>query len=54
MCSSGVDMTSGRPIFPRAMRAGAREIWIIGNHHMPALLADKPARALQHRSEAFT
>jgi hypothetical protein len=47
-------MTSSSPIYPRALPAGALEIWIIGNHHMAALLADKPARALQHRPEAVT
>jgi hypothetical protein len=47
-------MTSSSPVYPCAPPAGALEIWIIGNHHMAALLADKPARALQHRPEAVT
>jgi len=47
-------MTSSRPVYPRAPPAGALEIWILGNHHMAALLADKPARALQHRPEVVT
>jgi hypothetical protein len=47
-------MTSSGPVYPCAASAGALEIWIIGNHHMAALLADKPARALQHRPEAVT
>jgi hypothetical protein len=52
MCSSRVDMTSSSPVYLRALPAGAFETWIIENHHMAALLADKPARALQHRPEA--
>lgn len=39
------------PVYPRTPPAGALEIWIIGNHHVAALRADKPARALQHRPE---
>jgi len=54
MCSSRVDTTSSSPVYPCAPPAGALEIWIIGNNHMAALLADKPARTLQHRSEAVT
>jgi hypothetical protein len=53
MCSSRVDMTSSSLVY-RASPAGALEIRIIGNHHMEALLADKPAWALQHRPEVVT
>jgi hypothetical protein len=54
MCSSRVDTASSSPVYPCAPPAGALEIWVIGNNHMAALLADKPARTLQHRSEAVT
>ena len=38
----------------QALVARAFEAWIIGKHHMEALLADKPAWPLDHRPEAVT
>ena len=38
----------------QALVARALEAWIIGKHHMAALLANKPAWPLDHRLEAVT
>lgn len=37
----------------RAVAAGASEIWIVGNHYVTAVLADKPAGPLHHLSEVI-
>jgi hypothetical protein len=42
-------LQSSSPLHLRAVAARAPEIWIVGNGHMAAPLADKPARPLQHR-----
>jgi hypothetical protein len=34
--------------------AGAPEIWIVGNHYVTAVLADKPAGPLHHQPEVIT
>src|SRR4029077_17245101 len=41
-------------VYPHASLAGALEIRIIGNHHVAALFADKPARTLHHRPKSVT
>jgi hypothetical protein len=43
-----------RPPHLRAVAAGAPETWIIGNHDMTAVLADKPTGPLHHQSEVIT
>jgi hypothetical protein len=42
-------LQSSRPLHLQAVAAGAPEIWIFGDHYVAALLANKPAWALQHR-----
>jgi hypothetical protein len=43
-----------RPPHLRAVAAGAPETWIVGNHDMTAVLADKPTGPLHHQSEVIT
>jgi hypothetical protein len=43
-----------RPPRLRAVAAGAPEIWVVGNHYVTAVLADKPAWPLHHQSELIT